>query len=90
MEPGVSIEHDELAPILLDDDGDPQVFDKEEDADENEGAEETLLGGEEPEPPDEPPGDDEDDTVSETNEGAIMTNIGANMTTPSSRTHTVT
>ena len=51
--PGVPIEDDELVPILLDDDGDPQEFDDEEDADEDQGADETLFGGEEPDPPDE-------------------------------------
>jgi hypothetical protein len=62
--PSVPIEDDELAPIILNDNGDPQAFEEEEDAEEDEGADETFFGGEEPDPSD----DGEDDIASETNE----------------------
>jgi hypothetical protein len=62
--PGVPIEDDELAPVVLDDDGDLQAFDEEEDAKEDKGADETFFGGEEPDPPD----GGEDNIASETNE----------------------
>jgi hypothetical protein len=55
--PSVRIEDDELAPIILNDGGDPQAFEEEEDAEEDEGADE-------PDPPD----NGEDDIASETNE----------------------